>query len=139
MCACTIGQMVFGLGQSAVQARTLVAIKHCSQQRQRQCVLRVSVPQRTTRARSDAWHLEAQRHVGLFGRGFEIQAAQAALRRLGARFSLRQLRAGDAAVVLFCHCAHRLRLHITRHHQRGIVGCVPAAVERAGIFGHHGF
>ena len=139
--ACAVGNAVIALGKGAIQPRAAVAVQHGGKHGQRQ---RVSIVLRKGVCRPgwpvqrcQSWHLERQRHIRLLGRGFEINAAQASLRRLDPWFSWRYRARGNGAVVFFGKRPGLRHIHVARYHHRGIGRDVPGLEELTCVSRRH--
>ena len=124
-----IGQAVWPLGECPLQPRAAVAVKHGGQHGQRQGFIVGGTGGCGRVERLQARHLEGERHNGLFGRGFEVDTAQAHLLRLDLRFAGRHCAGRNGAKVLFGQPFDLCRVHVPRHHHSGVAGHVPAFVE----------
>ena len=127
----TVGHAAGALGQRTLQARAVVATEHGREHQQGQgiAVLRGHALVHA----GDARHMEGQRHVGLFGRGLDLDAPDTALRGLRARLAHRQGTRRNAAVGLLGPGTHLRRIHVAGHHHHGVAGHVPLAVERTHV------
>ncbi|OMP13857.1 hypothetical protein COLO4_00799, partial [Corchorus olitorius] len=130
-----VGHAAFALDQGPLQAGAVIAVEHGRehQQRQRIAVIGLQIADARQRGRT-----EGQGHQGLLGRLLDLDAADADLRRLGARLAHRHGACGNAAVVLLGPGADLGNVHITGNDDGGIAGHIPAAVEIAHVAGRQG-